>query len=65
MRGMRALQRVGLVGEVGVSNYSLNRWRAAEQALGGPVLSNQVCYSLVDRSPERDLLPSPAAASAS
>src|SRR4030088_1204500 len=34
MRGMRALQRVGLVGEVGVSNYSLNRWRAAEQALG-------------------------------
>ena len=42
MRGMRALQRVGLVGEVGVSNYSLDRWRAAEAALGGPVLSNQV-----------------------
>ena len=34
MRGMRALQRVGLVGEVGVSNYSLDRWRAAEAALG-------------------------------
>src|ERR1700748_1263497 len=48
MRGMRALQRVGLVGEVGVSNYSLDRWRAAEQALGGRVLSNQVRYSLVD-----------------
>ena len=57
MRGMRALQRVGLVGEVGVSNYSLDRWRAAERALGGPVLSNQVQYSLVARSPERDLLP--------
>ena len=57
MRGMRALQRVGLVGEVGVSNYSLDRWRAAEQALGSRVLSNQVRYSLVDRSPERDLLP--------
>ena len=57
MRGMRALQRVGLVGEVGVSNYSLDRWRAAEAALGGPVLSNQVQYSLVERSPERDLLP--------
>lgn len=57
MRGMRALQRVGLVGEVGVSNYSLDRWRAAEAALGGPVLSNQVSYSLVDRAPERDLLP--------
>jgi aryl-alcohol dehydrogenase-like predicted oxidoreductase len=57
MRGMRALQRVGLVGEVGVSNYSLERWRAAEEALGGRVVSNQVRYSLVDRSPERDLLP--------
>ncbi len=57
MRGMRALQRVGLVGEVGVSNYPLDRWRAAEDALGSRVLSNQVRYNLVDRSPERDLLP--------
>src|SRR5499427_1842375 len=57
MRGMRALQRVGLVGEVGVSNYSLDRWRAAEAALGSRVLSNQVQYSLVTRSPEQDLLP--------
>ena len=57
MRGMAALQRVGLVGEVGVSNYSLPRWRAAENALGHRVLSNQVPYSLVARSPERDLLP--------
>jgi aryl-alcohol dehydrogenase-like predicted oxidoreductase len=57
MRGMRALQRVGLVGEVGVSNYSLPRWRAAEEALGSPVLTNQIRYSLADRSPERDLLP--------
>jgi len=57
MRGMRALQRVGLVGEVGVSNYSLQRWRAAEDALGSPVLSNQVPYSLVARGPEQDLLP--------
>jgi aryl-alcohol dehydrogenase-like predicted oxidoreductase len=57
MRGMRALQRVGLVGEVGVSNYSLARWRAAEDALGTRVLSNQVRYNLVDRGPERELLP--------
>jgi aryl-alcohol dehydrogenase-like predicted oxidoreductase len=57
MRGMRALQRVGLVSEVGVSNYSLDRWRAAEQALGSQVLTNQVRYSLVDRSPEQYLLP--------
>jgi aryl-alcohol dehydrogenase-like predicted oxidoreductase len=57
MRGMRALQRVGLVGEVGVSNYSLERWRAAEAALDSRVLSNQVLYNLVARSPDRDLLP--------
>jgi len=56
MRGMRALQHVGLVGEVGVSNYSLDRWRATEAALGGRVLSNQVPYSLVVREPERELL---------
>jgi aryl-alcohol dehydrogenase-like predicted oxidoreductase len=57
MRGMRSLQRAGLIGEVGVSNYSLKRWRAAEDALRGRVLSNQVQYSLVDRSPELGLLP--------
>jgi aryl-alcohol dehydrogenase-like predicted oxidoreductase len=57
MRGMRALQRVGLVAEVGVSNYPLRRWRAAEEALGSRVLSNQVRYNLIDRAPEQDLLP--------
>jgi aryl-alcohol dehydrogenase-like predicted oxidoreductase len=57
MRGMRAKQRVGLVGEVGVSNYTHRRWRAAEDALGSRVQSNQVPYSLVARSPEQDLLP--------
>ena len=40
-----------------MSNYSLQRWRAAESALGSRVLSNQVPYSLVARAPERDLLP--------
>jgi aryl-alcohol dehydrogenase-like predicted oxidoreductase len=57
MRGMSALQNVGLVGEVGVSNYSLRRWQAAEEALGRRVLSNQVRYSLADRRPEDELLP--------
>jgi aryl-alcohol dehydrogenase-like predicted oxidoreductase len=57
MRGMRALRRSGLVGDVGVSNYSLARWQDAERALRGPVLSNQVPYSLLNRSAERDLLP--------
>jgi aryl-alcohol dehydrogenase-like predicted oxidoreductase len=57
MRGMRLLQDVGLVGEVGVSNYSLRRWQQAEAELGRRVLSNQVRYSLVARAPEDDLLP--------
>lgn len=57
MRGMRSLQRAGLVSEVGVSSFSLEHWRAAEDALGTRVLSNQIAYSLVARSPERDLLP--------
>jgi aryl-alcohol dehydrogenase-like predicted oxidoreductase len=57
MHGIRALQQAGMVDEVGVSNASLDRWRAAEQALGGRVLSNQVGYSLVARSPEQELLP--------
>lgn len=57
MRGMRSLQRAGVIAEVGVSNYSLVRWHAAEEALGTRVLSNQVEYSLVHRSPELELLP--------
>jgi aryl-alcohol dehydrogenase-like predicted oxidoreductase len=50
------LQREGLVTHLGVSNYSLPQWEAAERTLGGPVLSNQVQYSLVDRRPDRDLV---------
>jgi aryl-alcohol dehydrogenase-like predicted oxidoreductase len=62
MAGMRTLQSGGLIGQVGVSNYSLRRWRAAEHALGAPVVSNQVRYSLLTRRPERRLLPYAAAA---
>jgi aryl-alcohol dehydrogenase-like predicted oxidoreductase len=57
MRGMRDLQRIGLVAEVGVSNYSVRRWRAAEEALGSRVLSNQVSYSLAVPGPAADLVP--------
>jgi aryl-alcohol dehydrogenase-like predicted oxidoreductase len=57
MAALRGLQRDGLVGHLGVSNYDLHRWRAAEAALGGPVLSNQVQFSLVNRSPQHDLVP--------
>ncbi|MGZ4625148.1 MAG: aldo/keto reductase [Kineosporiaceae bacterium] len=61
MAGMRTLQDVGLVDQVGVSNYSLSRWEAAERALGRPVLSNQVQYNLTRLGPEQDLLPYAAA----
>jgi aryl-alcohol dehydrogenase-like predicted oxidoreductase len=57
MRGMRGMQECERVDEVGVSGYSLARWHSAERALGSRVLTNQVAYSLVKRSPERDLLP--------
>jgi aryl-alcohol dehydrogenase-like predicted oxidoreductase len=53
---MARLQRDGLVTHVGVSNYSLAAWQAAEQLLGGPVLSNQVEFSLVHRRPQPELL---------
>ncbi len=56
MAGMRRLQDAGVVRHVGVSNFSRDRWQAAEEALGAPVLSNQVRYSLVSRKPEGDLL---------
>jgi aryl-alcohol dehydrogenase-like predicted oxidoreductase len=57
MAGMRRLQARGRVRHVGVSNYSRRRWQAAERALRGPVLSNQVHYSLIHRAPEADVLP--------
>jgi aryl-alcohol dehydrogenase-like predicted oxidoreductase len=56
MDGMRRLQKAGVVDRVGVSNFSLGQWRAAERSLGSPVLSNQVQYSLVARKPDRDLV---------
>ncbi len=51
------LQREGVVRHIGVSNFPLARWRQAEGLLGGPVLSNQVRYNLIDRRIERDVLP--------
>ena len=57
MDGMRQLQRDGLIRHVGVSNYSLDRWKRAEHALGSPVVSNQIEYSLAQRGPDQDLVP--------
>ncbi len=61
LSGMRRLVTSGLVAEVGVSNYRMDGWVAAERALGRRVLSNQVPYNLLQRGPERDLLPYVAA----
>ena len=57
MTGMRELQAAGLIRHVGVSNYGLRQWQRAERALKGPIIANQVCYNLLDRAPERALLP--------
>jgi aryl-alcohol dehydrogenase-like predicted oxidoreductase len=57
MDGMRQLQRDGLIHNVGVSNYRLDRWKRAERALGSPVVSNQIEYSLAQRRPDQDLVP--------
>lgn len=61
MPGMRQLQESGLVADVGVSNYSLARWKDAERQLGTPVLSNQVEFSLAHMDPLDDLVPYAAA----
>ena len=57
MKGMGALLDEGRIGAVGVSNYSLERWRAADAALGRPVISNQVDFSLAAAGPLEDLVP--------
>jgi aryl-alcohol dehydrogenase-like predicted oxidoreductase len=57
MPGMRSLLQDGLIGAVGVSNYSLQRWRRADDALGAPVVSNQVQFSLAHADPLEDLVP--------
>jgi aryl-alcohol dehydrogenase-like predicted oxidoreductase len=61
MQSVRPLVASGLVRRVGVSNYSLEQWRAAERALRAPVVANQVRFSLVSPGPARDLVPYAAA----
>jgi len=57
MPGMRSLLDEGRIGAAGVSNYSLARWRKADAALGRPVISNQVQFSLAHPQPLDDLVP--------
>jgi aryl-alcohol dehydrogenase-like predicted oxidoreductase len=57
MTGMRELLDADRIGAAGVSNYSLARWQAADAALGRPVVSNQVQFSLATAAPLEDLVP--------
>ncbi len=57
MPRFRRLMDSGLVRHVGVSNHDLGQWQACDRALGGPVLSNQVRFSLLHREPGRELVP--------
>ena len=57
MPGMRDLLDRGAIGAAGVSNYSLSRWKQADAALGRPVISNQVSFSLAHPDALDDLVP--------
>ena len=57
MPGMRSLLDSGDIGAAGVSNYSLARWQRADAALGRPVISNQVDFSLARPGALKDLVP--------
>ena len=57
MAGLRRLIEEGRVRHAGVSNFRLPQWLAADAALGGPVLSNQVRFSLLALRPLLHLVP--------
>ncbi len=57
MQAFAKLLSEGVIRHAGVSNFPLAKWQEAERALGSPVLSNQVKFSLIDREPEKELLP--------
>jgi aryl-alcohol dehydrogenase-like predicted oxidoreductase len=57
MRSMRPLVESGRVRRIGVSNHSLGRWQASERALGLPILTNQVRFSLAWPGASRELVP--------
>ena len=57
MPGMRDLLDSGDIGAAGVSNYSLSRWQKADSALGRPVISNQVHFSLAHPRALQNLVP--------
>ncbi len=58
MRAMEHLLQNGKIRFIGVSNFSVNQLREAQEALSqAEIVSNQVEYSLMNREVERELLP--------
>jgi len=58
MKAMEQLHAEGKIRHIGVSNFSVKQTKEAQEALSkAKVVSNQVEYSLLERSIERDLLP--------
>jgi len=58
MRAMEKLLAEGKIRHIGVSNFSVQQSQEAQTALSkSDLVSNQVEYSLLDRSIEQDLLP--------
>src|SRR2546422_963553 len=58
MKAMEKLVRDGMVRYIGVSNFSVAQMKDAQAALSREeIVSNQVEYSLVDRTVEEEILP--------
>jgi diketogulonate reductase-like aldo/keto reductase len=58
MHAMAKLVQDGLVRHIGVSNFSVEQMKEAQASLStAEIASNQVEYSLLDRSVELDILP--------
>lgn len=57
MRALDELVDAGKVRFLGVSNFSIDQFEAAQSLTQNRIVSNQVRYSLVDRTVERDMLP--------